>query len=294
MRVLVTGHTGFVGGRCASALLAAGFEVVGLSRRRSELPGLAGELSVDLADVRGLAEAAGRLGACDAILHCAACTSRDDRTPELVATNCLGTQQLIGMAQQHSVARFVFISGVTVIGSPRRTPIDEAHRTEPRSAYLASKLFGEHLLAAATREGLAGLSLRLTAPVGPSMPTGRMLRVFADRAVRGEELTVLGRGSRRQNYVHVDDVAAATALALETQASGVLNIGGPSSISNLELAQMCISRAGSSSGIVHHGTDPEEGIDWEISIEAAERKLGYRPSWGIAHTIDELVAAARG
>ena len=290
MKILLTGHTGFVGSACARSLIGAGHEVVGASRSRSGEPGSAGELRIDLGAEGGLEELDAELHGCKAIVHCAACTSRDDAA-EIVRTNCLGTQQLIELAGRASVDRFIFISGVSVVGAPRGAPVDESHPTRPRSAYLASKLFGEHLLDAAGSD-LGGISLRLTAPVGSGMPPSRMLRAFVERAVRDEPLRVLGRGSRRQNYVHVEDVGRAVELTLASEATGTLNVGGPASISNLELARLCIAHAGSSSEIAFSGVDPEEGMDWEVSSSSAAREIGYRPRWTVADAVDQLTTDA--
>lgn len=291
MRILLTGATGLLGRAIGERLGGQGHEVVGLARG----PG-SGELAEELrADIGtpGLAEALAGVEACEAVVHCAASRATDDAAAELVLTNCLGTQQVLALARSWKSRRFVFLSGVTVVGAPRELPLTEEHPTDPRNAYLASKLFGERLVRLASRGGLDGVGLRVSAPVGPTMPRERMLPVFVQRAIAGEPLTVVGKGSRRQDYVDARDVARAVELALAKPTSPVLNIAGGRSWSNLELARLCIALLGSGSSIDHSGDDPEDGVSWEISIERARAELGWEPEHDIERVVRELAAAQR-
>lgn len=293
MRILVTGSTGLLGGAIGERLAGDGHEVVGLARGAGRPGGLAEELRADIGS-SGLVDAVAGTRPCEAVVHCAACRDGDDTASEIALTNCLGTQQVLGLARRWQSRRFVFLSGVTVIGSPRTLPVTEEHPADPRNAYLASKLFGEHLVRAVSRGGgLEGVSLRISAPVGPTMPPERMLAVFVRRALAGEPLTVAGRGSRRQDYVDVRDAAAAVELALSRPTSPVLNIAGGHSISNLELAQRCIAVLGSDSSITHSGGDPDDGLAWEVSIERARAELGWEPEHDLDGVIRELACAQR-
>jgi len=104
-----------------------------------------------------------------------------------------------------------------------------------------------------------------------------------------EPLQILGKGSRRQNYVDIRDVAAAVEACLTKQASGIYNIAATDSISNYELAQTCISELGSSASIDFAGKpDPEEGTVWDVSVSKASRDLGYRPRFTIRDSIRSI------
>ena len=288
MRVLVTGGSGLVGAAAVARLREAGHDVVPLAR--SERPDEAG-LAVDLAapDARKWLEALGRF---DAVVHAAAHLSRDVDDPHVTLTNCVGTQQLLSAARRWECRSLCFISGVTVIGTPRSLPITEHHPTAAPDVYLASKLFGEQLFAHGAGERTGACSLRLSAPIGPLMPRNRILPVFVDRALAGEPLTVAGRGTRRQDYVDVADVARAIEAALERRASGVFNVAGGRSISNVELAELCVRLTGSDSQVELHGNDAEEGIVWDVSIERARAELGYEPQVSLEDSIRAVAGAA--
>jgi UDP-glucose 4-epimerase len=293
MRILVTGSTGLVGRACAVRLAELGHEVIGAARGSSGDPAYAAELAADLAEPgsdRALEEAT---DPCGAIVHAAATRSRDDTDPEIPLVNCLGTQRMLALASRWQSEAFVYISGVTVIGTPHMLPVTEEHPVAPPDAYLASKVFGEQVVAAARTRSLRTCTLRLTAPVGPLMPAERIISVFVRRALAGEPLVLAGNGGRRQDYVDVRDAAGAVGLALERPASGILNVGAGRSTSNRELAELCAEVVGSGSPIVYEGADPADDLDWMVSIERAASELGWRPQRRLAETVAELAERIR-
>lgn len=287
MRILVTGASGHVGGAVAAHLAAAGHEVVGLSRRPAAVPGLAEHVAADIAS-DDFDRATAALARCDAVVHAAAALEKDLAAPAVAATNCAGTQRVLGLARAWRAESVVYVSGIPVIGVPRELPITEDHPTAPATAYHASKLFGEHLMAVATADGLPAVSLRLPSPVGPGMPANRIVSVFVRQAAAGEPLRVAGAGTRRQNYVDVRDVARAVELAVEARAEGLFNVAGSGTVSNRELAELCVRTLGSESAIESSGQDdPEEGMVWDVSIAKAAEQLGWEPR----HDLEESVRA---
>lgn len=290
MRIVVTGASGHVGGAIARHAAEAGHDVLGVSRRPSGIDGVE--------DVNGDLGAAGvendlgpRVQRCDAVVHAAAELDKAPLSPAVLAVNCEGTRRMCELAEQWGATRFVYISGVTVIGSPEVLPIAEDHPCRPRSSYHASKLFGEHLVRIAAEGRFRASSLRVTAPVGPGMPGGRILSHFATQAVRGEPLRLAGQGTRRQDFVDVRDVATAALAAVKQDTSGVMNIGSGRSVSNHELAELCRAIAGSESTIEWTGqADAEEGIVWDVSIDRARHVLGWAPTCVLEDSIAAVMA----
>lgn len=292
MNVLVTGTSGHVGGAIAAHLVGSGWEVVGLSRRRSAVKGLAQHIQADLAAPSFVEGVRSALPHCDLIVHAAAALDRELTAPALSMTNCVGMQNVLALAKKWQVKNVVYLSGVAVVGTPRILPITEDHPAAPPTAYLASKLYGEHLLSIARRAGLVGSILRLTAPVGPGMQPNRILSVFVRNARTSKPLILAGQGSRRQNYVDMRDAAIAVEQCLRGGVEGLYNIGGAESISNLGLAYACVQTLGSSSPITFSGeTDVEENITWDISIARAAKCFGYVPRYDIAASIRAVDSA---
>lgn len=292
MRVLVTGCSGHVGGAVAHRLAEAGHEVWGLSRTHAEtLPEAVRQVRVDLAMPDCAAQAAEALPACEAVVHAAACLSKAPGDPGVVNVNCRGTQAMLALAQQWQSAAFLFISGVGVLGQPRELPVTEARPARPETAYTASKLFGEHLARIAGTSGaLRTVTLRLTSPVGPGLRQRTIFRIFAERALAGQQLLLHGAGTREQDYVDVRDAAAAAAAALERPAHGLFNIGG-AALSNRALAEQCVAALGSASEVAFSGEPaPDDAVRWRVSWEKARRELGYAPRFPIGRSIQDFAA----
>lgn len=286
MRILVTGASGHVGGAIAAHLVQCGHDVVGLSRRMSGVAGLRQQLAMDLGAPAFVEQVIAATPACDAIVHAAAALDKEPDVPAISLTNGLGMQHILAVARQWKTMSFVYISSVTAIGTPEIIPITEDHPVHPLTAYHASKVYGEYLVDVAQRGGLSGVSLRLTSPVGPGMPTNRIFSVFVARARANLPLQLAGEGTRRQNYVDVRDVAIAVERCARAQVVGLFNIVGARSISNHELAQMCVRVLGSSSPIVFTGQpDREEGIAWEVSNARAAERFSYAPRFDVEDSI---------
>ena len=261
MRVLVTGATGQVGRAIVKHFTDQGHQVTGTGDTRL-----------------GSEDAVRKLQGtpCEAVIHAAAAFHES----EIALTNCLGTQQVIELAELWK-ARLVYISSIQVIGRPLGE-VTEEHTTAPQTRYHASKLYGEFLM------GLVGAaSLRITSPAGSGTPRSRLLGMFVERARQGQTLKVLGNGWRCQNFVDVRDIAAATLACVERRASGLYNIAG-TTLTNWQLAEICVEELQSTSCIESVGIDPEEGVEWYVSTSKAARDIGYRPKFTIRDSIQAI------
>lgn len=283
LRVLVTGSSGFIGNALTQSLKRR-FEVQPLCRRPRNVPEA---LALDLADASAVSQVAGEMAPCQVIVHSAAELDMSPHNPEVIKTNALGTQNVLNLAQRWG-AYLIYLSSVQVIGRPLYTPIDEQHPTSPQTTYHATKLLGEHLVSSASNYGVKGVSLRLSAPIGESMPPNRILSVFARRAREHSPLILAGEGSRRQDYVCVGDIVQAVEAAMHKRPAGVFNIASGTSLSNLELAKLCIACTNSMSQITFSGTDREEGAVWEVSVARAQAELNYRPTGEIHQVVRSL------
>lgn len=293
MRILLTGSTGFVGNAIAAHLRTKGHQVVGVHLRTRSTPANE-ELQDVLMDI-GSFSAVEKLCTdtvpCDTVIHAAASLDMNLFADSVTHVNCSGVRNMLWLAKQWRSRKFVFLSSLPVIGVPRQLPVTEMHPTEPLTAYHASKLFGEQLVRLAEAQGVPGVTLRLTAPVGPCMPRGRLLPVLIARALSQAPLDLCGTGSRKQNYIDVRDVANVIELCLNRNVGGLFNVASNTCISNLELARKCISRCCSSSQVVFNGReDPEEGLTWDVSIDKAKQQLGFIPRFDIDDAISAVMA----
>ncbi len=196
MNVVITGGAGFIGGRLASAILAAGsLSAAGAASRpvtRLTLvdhvapPALLSRdprVAVWQADlVAGLADRdSSPLGDADVVFHLAAAVSADcERDFDLgLRANVEGTQLVLAACRQSGrVPVLVFASSVAVFGGTGSHPLPDAVTDStlpvPQSSYGVQKLIGEQLVADYSRKGfIQGRSVRLaTVCVRPGRPNG--------------------------------------------------------------------------------------------------------------------------
>ena len=287
MRVLVTGSSGHVGGAIAAYLMAQGVEVWAL-RHVSEITCVptSQQVQCNIGEEGCVGFLSSAIPACEVIIHAAASQDNNLAAAEMTQINCLGTHHVLQLALQWRAKQFIYLSGVSVCGSPVRLPITEDSLIAPASPYVASKYYGECLTGAARDAGVAATILRVTSPVGPGMQYNRIFSIFVKQALAGMPIQLNGKGTRRQNYVDVRDVAQAVALSLQTNKSGIFNIGAATSLSNRELAEKCIATLQSPSPLNFTGIpDPTDDVIWDVSIEKAQKKLNYTPQYSIENSI---------
>src|SRR5919108_2708679 len=234
MRVFVAGATGAIGRPLVRKLVAAGHEVTGMTRSAERAEGVraAGARAVvcDVFDADAVQSALGEARA-EAVVHqLTALPDRlDFRDKEIYsATNRLrieGTEILLAAAREAGARRFVCQS-IAFAYAPA------GERVKSEEAPLMEKLpgnFGEGVRAIAgmerqviEAEGMDGLVLRYGFFYGPGT-------YYADdgsttKDVRRRRMPVVGRGTGMFSFVHLDDAADATVIAVERGAPGVYNI----------------------------------------------------------------------
>ena len=208
--ILLTGSNGFVGQEIAKCIAGEG-HIIGLGRKtENQCPYVEEYVSADLSKEGALDSLKGRK--LDVIIHVAANLNMAGDDAKVITDNCLGTFYLTRLAVETGCSRFIFISSLPVVGTPKPDEtgmITEKNLPHPETVYHASKLMGEHLVGLLNRQGIQSTSLRIPSPVGVGMSAKTILSVFLQCARNGETITLRGKGTRRQNYVDVRDIAQA-------------------------------------------------------------------------------------
>jgi dihydroflavonol-4-reductase len=223
MRIFLTGATGFVGHHVARALAAQGAELRLLVRKTSNLKnleGIAGETHAgDLAEPESLRQA---LAGCDAVVHVAADYRLWIPDPDaMYKANVDGTRELLRMAREAGVPRFVYTSSVATmhfrtdgIVTNEDTPVSLADMV---GHYKRSKFLAEREAIKAAEAGQQVIILNPTTPIGPNdarpTPTGRIFVDFLNRKFPAYVDTGL-------NLVDVTEVARTHVLALRAGTPG--------------------------------------------------------------------------
>jgi nucleoside-diphosphate-sugar epimerase len=235
MRILVAGATGAIGSRLVPRLVAAGHAVTGLTRSPAKVEALSGAGAAATV-VDALDFAAVRAALLDArpevVIHEMTAISNASDLAHFdrgfAATNRLrtdGVDYLLAAARECGARRFIAQSfcgwPFARIGGPVKTEEDALDPAPPRE--LRNSLAAIHHLegAVAGSTALEGVVLRYGAFYGPG--TGLFDKGVVDQ-LRRRRIPVIGDGGGWWSFLHVDDAAEATALAVERGPPGVYNI----------------------------------------------------------------------
>ena len=217
MKIFVTGATGFVGHHVARALAGDGANLRLLVRKSSNLANLEGiPGDTFLGDLEKPELLRPALEGCDAVVHVAADYRLWIPKPEaMYRANVEGTRELLRLAREAGVRRFVYTSTVATMHFRRDgipTDEDEPVKLEDMVGhYKRSKFMAEQQAVAAAQDGQAVILLNPTTPIGPNdrkpTPTGRIFVDFLNRKFPAYVDTGL-------NLVDVNEVARAHVMAL--------------------------------------------------------------------------------
>lgn len=237
-RVLVTGTSGLLGGAVAQLLHDRGFLVRTLQRRPVESPWDSIQGSVVDPDV-----AAAAVADVDAVVHLAAKVSFTGQWDDFVATNIVGTRQLLAAAQREGVRDFVFVSspsvahfGASIVGAGAGV----ANPDRARGHYARSKAAAEEIALAADSPTFRVTAIRPHVVWGPG--DTQLVERVVDRARNGR-LPLLDGGRALIDTTYVDNAAEAIVRGLERmdQAHGqalVVTNGEPRPVGEL-IAGIC-------------------------------------------------------
>jgi UDP-glucose 4-epimerase len=244
--VLLTGAAGYIGSHTWLALLAAGYQVVGVDDFSNSSPevlnrlqALSGQQPVfERADVCDAAavDAVVQRHRIDATVHFAAFKAVGESTTKPLAyyANNLGGLLTVSQAmQRHGIHRFVFSSSATVYGDPDQLPITESAALSATNPYGHTKLMGEQMLRdhGAAHPAWQTAVLRYFNPVGAhesgrigedprGVPNNLMPYVAQVAIGRRPQLAVFGNdyntpdGTGVRDYIHVQDLAEGHVAAL--------------------------------------------------------------------------------
>ena len=213
MPALITGASGFLGGRLAELLAARGDLVTVLARQSAHLdhlvPGSVRVVRGSLTDRVALEQAAE--GATE-IYHCAAAST--DWTTKAVyqESNVDGTEALLDVAVHiPDLQRFLHVSTTDVYGYPLRPTLEEAPLVDAGLPYNQTKRLAEMAVWRAARE--QGLPVTVVRPATIYGPRGTAFVTDIAALLRDRMMLLIDGGHRTGGFIYVDDVANAMIAA---------------------------------------------------------------------------------
>ena len=163
----------------------------------------------------------------------------------------------------------------------------------PRGVYDEAKRFAEAMTMAYHRyHGLNTRIVRIFNTFGPRMrmKDGRVVPNFITQALKGEGLTVYGKGGQTRSFLYIDDLVRGLHKLLEADYHLPVNLGNPREMTVLEFAKKIIKLTGSKSPIVFHPLPQDDPQVRQPDISKAQELLGWRllvsVDEGLRRTID--------
>ncbi|MET9487443.1 SDR family oxidoreductase [Nocardia sp. NPDC006630] len=298
MRVLVTGHQGYLGTVMVPELQRAGHEVTGLDIGYfadcvlGETPPAPPTLTVDLREVT-----VDQLAGFDAVVHLAA-LSNDPLgalAPQITYDiNHHASVRLARLAKDAGVQRFLYASTCSVYGAAGADLVTEDAPLRPLTPYAESKVRVEDDVAALADSGFTPVFLRNATAFGfsPRLRADIVLNNLVGYAVLTGEVRVLSDGTPWRPLVHAQDIARAFATCLEAPAEAIYcrayNVGTETNnLTVAEIAQSVVEAVpGATLAITgESGADPRS---YRVDFSYARKELGFEAIWSIPEGAAEL------
>ncbi|QZY46530.1 NAD-dependent epimerase/dehydratase family protein [Mycolicibacterium austroafricanum] len=301
MKVLVTGHQGYLGTVMVPVLQAAGHDVTGLDSGLFEQcvlgpapldpPGI----EQDLRDV-----SVTQLAGFDAVVHLAA-LSNDPLgalAPEITyAINHRGSVRLARLAKEAGVRRFLYASTCSVYGAADDGLVNEDTALRPLTPYAESKVRVEDDVAAIADDSFSPVFLRNATAFGfsPRLRADIVVNNLVAHAVLTGVVRVLSDGTPWRPLVHAQDIAVAFLTALEAPIHKIhcaaFNVGTETNnLTVAEIAEAVVGAVPSSHLLITGETGPDPR-SYRVDFSRFRDTLGYEATWSVADGATQLYRA---
>ena len=306
MRVLLTGHQGYLGTVMVPLLQGAGHEVKGLDTGLfadcvlGPAPVDPEAFAVDLRDV-GTELTAKDLAGFDAVAHLGA-LSNDPLgalAPDLTYDiNHKASVQLARIAKEAGVSRFLYASTCSVYGAAGDALVTEDAPLRPFTPYAESKVRVEDDLVAMADASFTPVFLRNATAFGfsPRLRADIVVNNLTGRAVLSGEVRVLSDGTPWRPLVHAQDIAAAFLASLTAPRDAVhckaFNVGTEEN--NLTVAQIAEAVVAAIPGarLAITGEAAADPRSYRVDFSRIRAALpSFQAKWNVKAGIDELAQA---
>jgi UDP-glucuronate decarboxylase len=206
---------------------------------------------------------------------------------------------MLGLARR-TRARIFQASTSEVYGDPTCHPQPESYWGNvnpigPRSCYDEGKRCAETLFFDYQRQfGVDIRVARIFNTYGPRMHPndGRVVSNFIVQALKGEPITVYGKGQQTRSFCYVDDLVEGFLrfMAVEEPCAGPINLGNPGEFTILSLAEQVVELTGSKSKIVFSSLPVDDPMQRRPDITFASEKLGWEPTVQLTEGLKKTIA----
>ena len=299
MRLLVTGHDGYIGAVMIPMLQREGYEVVGLDSRFFH-DCLFGEEPPDIPavrkDIRDITAA--DLHGFDAVLHLAALSNDPlgNLNPDLTyEINHRGAVHLAEMAREAGVSRFLFSSSCSTYGAAGDAVLDENATFNPVTPYGKSKCLAEAGIAALAADDFSPVFLRNATAYGvsPRMRFDLVLNNLVAWAVTTGQVYIKSDGTPWRPIVHIEDIICAFIAVLQAPRESIhnqaFNVGrNDQNYQVRDLATIVEQTVPGCHVEYAPGGEPDKR-SYRVSFDKIHACLpGFQPHWDARHGAEQL------
>lgn len=305
MRVLVTGHDGYIGSVLVPFLQQRGWNVTGLDTHYFDGCDLMPSQAADAVlhkDVRQVTPS--DLVGFDAIVHLAALSNDPLGNLNAQSTYDINAEASVALgraAKAAGVQRFAFASSCSIYGAASPTDIlDEKASFNPVTPYGESKVIAERGLSELADERFSPVFLRNATAYGasPKLRADVMVNSLTGYAFLTGEVLIMSDGSPWRPLVHVEDICRAMAAAIEAPRESVhdtaFNIGRSSENYRVRHVAEIVADQVAGSRVVYAEDGGPDKRCYRVDFGKAQAELpGFEPKWTVADGVADLLAAFR-
>ncbi|MEE9568588.1 MAG: UDP-glucuronic acid decarboxylase family protein [Candidatus Binatia bacterium] len=310
-KVLITGGAGFIASHLCESFLERGHEVICIDNfstgSRKNVASFSSNPRFKFIE-QDITRYIRVEGPVDFVLHFASPASPVDYLELPIPTlkvGSLGTHNALGLAKLKK-ATFLLASTSEVYGDPLIRPQGEEYWGNvnpigPRGVYDEAKRFAEAITMAYHRaHGLDTRIVRIFNTYGPRMRTkdGRVVPNFITQALKGQNLTVYGKGQQTRSFQYIDDLVDGIHRLLQTDYHLPVNLGNPHEMTVMDFAKKILDLTHSRSSIVFEPLPEDDPQVRQPDISKARELLGWVPQVsldiGLTKTIQYFQGQIKG
>jgi UDP-glucose 4-epimerase len=310
MRILVTGCAGFIGSHLTERLLSDGHEVTGVDAltasydpewklRNVEL--LCASSHFEFVHSEVLKMERRFIEDAELIFHLAARpgvrTSWGSEFQHYLRHNVLSTQRLLEWAaRSRQPKRIVFASSSSVYGDTTVEQVSEDHPANPVSPYGITKLSGEHLCAAYSKQSdFDVITLRLFTVYGPRQRPDMAFHRLIRAAFMGTKFILYGDGEQLRDFTFVQDAVQAFTLAANCPVrTDTFNVSGGARVTMNQAIELVEEVTGSTIDVERVPPQSGDVRNTGADLSKSREILGYRPSVTLREGLRAQIESMRG